>query len=153
MKIFKKYIAWYWLITIVLAGVLTGATIVQAVSPIWSNQVAHTFTYQSWVGTATLAFPSTSSNIGQSVTLTATLNPLPTQYQLQQNVTFYYSDWSNASSTTPFTGNAATGLDYVGGDTNPSLSTILTTAGVATLTFTPLVVGTFYFIAVIGTPT
>jgi hypothetical protein len=85
--------------------------------------------------------------------LTATLNPVPTQYQLQQNVTFYYSNLSSASSLTAITGDPVTGLALVGGNGNPALSTALSVNGIATLTFTPQVVGTFYFIAEIVTPT
>jgi len=89
----------------------------------------------------------------KTITLSATLNPLPTQYQLQQNVTFYFSDLSSASSSTAITGDPTTGLALVGGNTDPSLSTVLTTAGIATLTLKPQIMGTFYFIAEVAPPT
>jgi hypothetical protein len=142
------------LFIIVLIGALIGSVTALAVDSIWSNTLPHQFTNQPWPpGTITLSFPSASSNIGQSITLTATLNPLPTQYQLQQNVVFYYSSLENTDSSTPITDNPATGLALVGGKDNPALSSVLTINGVATLTFTPQVTGTFYFIAEIPLPT
>jgi hypothetical protein len=153
MTVLNKKMSIMTLAILCMAGVLLGSSVATALvvsSPVWSNVVSHQFTSQAWVGTVAVSFPSASSNVGDSVTLTATLNPIPSQYQLQQNVTFYYS-------TTPIaidgSGNPTNlnQLSLVGPD--QSSSTILTTSGITHLTFTPQVSGTFYFIAEVVTPT
>ena len=155
MKILNKKVSLPILAVLVMIGVIAGACTALAlpITPIISNVVQQQFIYQSWTGTVTLSFPSTTSNIGQSVTLTASLNPLPTQYQSEQNVTFYFSDLSTITASTTITGDPTTGLALVGGNAKPLLSTVLTSGGLATLTFTPATTGTYYFIAEIATPT
>ena len=155
MKILNKKVSLPILAVLVMIGVIAGACTALAlpITPIFSNVVQHQFIYQSWTGTVTLSFPSATSNIGQSVTLTASLNPLPTQYQSEQNVTFYFSDLSTITASTTITGDPTTGLALVGGNAKPLLSTVLTSGGLATLTFTPTTTGTYYFIAEIATPT
>lgn len=152
-KIFSIKTSLSWLILICFASVLLGSSVATAVvvsSPVWSNVVSHQFTSQPWAGTVVASFPSVTSDIGQSITLSATLNPLPSQYQLQQNVTFYYS---TAPIDVDGSGNAInqSELSYVGA--NQASSTVLTIAGVAQLTFTPQTTGTFYFIGEVQNPT
>ena len=142
----------YMIAIICIVGLLTGIVIASpAVTPIWSNTKSYTSTPQTYPpdGTLVLNFPSQSGPVGQAITLTATLNPLPTQYQAQQVVTFYFSYLSTAS--TQITGDPTTGLALVGPDLSHSSATSVN--GVATITMTPQTTGTFYFIAEIATPT
>ena len=151
MKILEQKISKYWLIGIAITALLASSAVTAAVvAPIWSNIAPHQFTAQPWIGTVALVFPSLSSNIGQPIVLTATLNPTPNLNQLQQNVTFYYSTTSIAVGNNGNPTNQAQ-LNYVGID--QASSTVLSVNGIAHLSFTPSVTGTFYFIAEIITPT
>ena len=159
MEILNKKISLTMIFAFVAIAIIVGScTALAVVSPIWSNVTPYTATVQSWTGTVALTLPSATGTTGQPITLKATLNPLPTQYQSQQIVTFYFSNLSTTSSTTQITNNPVTGLALVGGglNTNPTdvaTSSATTENGIATLTMKPQISGTFYFIAEIATPT
>ena len=138
------------LICVLLIGILLGSiAAVVATSPVWSNVSTSTITPPAWTGTVVLSNNATTAKTGDSITLTATLNPLPTQYQMQQNVTFWYSPTTIAldNNGNPTNLNQLTNLPA--SNTNSGVTTV---SGVAHLTFIAQVSGTYYFIAEIGTP-
>ena len=147
-KILNKQVPRYWLYIIIALGLMSGIVLAQAVSPLWSNVVSTTITQTQYVpGNPPVVMSSLASSYGTGdiVTLTATLNPIPTTYQQQQLVQFY-------SSTT----NIA--LDANGAPTNMAQlnavgNSITTVNGIASLTFKSATTGTFYFIAIETTPT
>ena len=156
MKILQIITKSKWLITLCIIGALVGTSLVAAaVSPIWSNVSTSTLTPPTWpgtgvVGTVVVSNNATIANTGDTITLTATLHPLPTQYQQQQNVTFWYSTTSIAldSNGNPTNPNQLTNLPA--SNTNSGVTTI---AGVAHLSFIAQVTGTYYFIAEVASPT
>ena len=144
MEMLDKKISWYWLIGLCIVGLLVGVVLADTVS-VWSNVVSTTIYAPPWSGITTLSPLAQNYTIGQPIALSAQLTPLPTTIQNQQNVTFYYSAWSNISALTPITENATTGLSTLG--------SVITRNGIAQLTLTPAINGTFYFIATVPNPT
>lgn len=137
------------MLALISIAVVTGSSFALAISPIWSNVVPLTVTQTPWVGTVVLSTTTTTFNTGQSIVLTGTLNPLPTDYQKQQAITFYFSTSPIALDVNGNPTNPAQ-LMFVGA--NQAQSTVTTIDGVATLNFIAQEAGQFYFIGKIETP-
>jgi hypothetical protein len=148
MKILGANIPKLWLIGICVAAILVGGVIGQTIS-VWSN-VSHTeVTSTPYIPDQEhpiqLDTPSTIL-ISEKITLTATINPIPTQHQHQQTVTFYYSKLSTLSKDTP------TGTDPL--TEKVPMGSAVTVNGVCQVqTGIMNAEGMYYFIAEIANPT
>jgi hypothetical protein len=134
MKILNLKVSKYWLIMVCTIGVLVGSSLGAGVNAIWSNVAPYNFNPLPWPteGSGSLTLTVTATGVPYQVNLTAVLNPLPTAYQLQQNVTFLYNSTANANLQV--------------------ITTVSSVNGVASTTFTSPIQGTVYFYAKIDNP-
>ena len=125
-----------------LSGVATAT-----VTSVWSNILTVNVKAIPWQGTITLSSNSVPY-VGDQVILVATLsNPTPTT---QQTVTFYFSQMSGVSASSPITGDPTTGWALIGG--SQQAASVVTVNGVAQISCTVGQAGNYYFRAEVANP-
>lgn len=115
MEIFNVEISLKWIAILCVIGVLIGGVTAAAIVAIWSPKSSSLTPLVAWSGT--LSAPTwtgvTAPNYhaGDTITLSTTLSSAPS---LPQNIQFYYTYLSTATSTTPIGSDPATQLFAIG---------------------------------------